>query len=280
MYPVSLLIHRWFRVNEAVALGIGTACTGVAVIVGSPVVTAMVEYGSLELALWLEAGFLLLCACICLILIRNWPDDVPHEVRTPQMRKIKRQRWKFDGMALACVMIGLSGNTAFQFLSLNFSSLGFAPFQVSTLISVVGVTLTISKFLFGEVVERFGAYRANWMFYGISTLGLILCCVKGSYFVAMLSMIFYGLGLAFGTISMTVYATDLVPPEDFEATVRQYQMSFQLGSLATSVTAGALADWAGSYVPFYLLSAAGCVLALLVIQSFYRRAGKTKRVHR
>lgn len=274
MYAVSLLIHRWFRVHGALALGVCTATTGLAVVVGAPVSTAMVEYGSLQFALQTEAVFLALCGLGCAWLIRSRPADLPEE---PRPAAAPRVRIRFRSIHVAAMLIGSLGNTAFQFLAVHFTTQGFEAFQVSTLVSTVGVSLMVSKFLFGESVDRLGAYRTNWMFFGTCAAGAVLCCLAGSFSVAMAAVILLGLGISFSTVGLSVYAEDLSAPEDYSASLREVQLWYQCGGMLAGPLAGVLADWSGSYVPFYGFAVCACLLALGIIQWNYRKAGKTQK---
>lgn len=274
MYPVSLLLHRWFRLHEPIALGICTSCTGLAVIFGSPLITAVSECYGVQTTL-LFHGVMLVCGALCCFcIIRNWPKGVEHR------RVIKKERkhsFSFTWMHLAALCIGVSGNAAFQFLGMHFSNLGLSSYEVASVISVVGTTLMISKFLYGGSVDRFGTRRTNMVFMLISTTGLILCCLCGdNYKLAMIAMILYGLGLAYPTIGLTVYAEDLCSVEEFEDKVREYQMCYTLGSLSFSPIVGVLADVTGSYVPFYSIAAALGLIALMIIESNYRKKAVTK----
>lgn len=269
MYPVSVLLHRWFRLHEPIALGICTACTGLAVIFGSPLITAISENFGVQTTLLFHGMMLVVGALCCFAIIRNWPEGVEHR------RVIKKERkrgFRFTWMHVAALCIGVSGNAAFQFLGIHFSNLGLSSYEVAGVISAVGTTLMISKFLYGGAVDHFGTRKTNIVFMFISTAGLILCCLCGdNYKLAMLSMILYGLGLAYSTIGLTVYAEDLCSLDDFEKRVREYQMCYTLGSLTFSPVVGILADATGSYVLFYAIAAVLGVAALAIIELNYKK---------
>ena len=270
MYAVSMLLHRWFRIHEAFALGICTASTGLATVIGAPMITALVEYGSVSSALRVEGVFLFLCAVGCVCLIRNYPADMTRQPETP---KIHRKPFRFTRLHLAAALTGVAGSTAFQFLAVHFSAEGLRPFEVSTLVSVAGLSLMAGKFLFGEAVDRWGAYKSNWIFFGTSIGGCFLICCSGSFLVAMIAVIAYAAGLAFSTIGLTVYACDL-QSERFSDSVREFQICLLVGALLSSQIGGYLADWTGSYVAFYLLTAGVTLLSLLMIELEYRRKRK------
>ena len=267
MYAVSLLIHRWFRVHEPLALGICSATTGLATVIGAPAATAMIEYGSVQHALRMEAAFLLLCGLGCWLLIRNRPVGL--EVSAAPQKK-KKKSIRISSMHLAALFIGVLGNTAFQFLAMHFSVNGFSAFQISALVSAAGISLMASKFFFGMAVDHWGAYRSNWLFFGLSAVGAVMCCMVHELGGALTAVILFCIGLAFATVGLTVYAEDLAKPEAFSGTLRQFQICYLLGGMLFSPIPGLLADWTGSYVSFYLLAAVVCLAALGIIQWNYR----------
>ena len=269
MYPVSVLLHRWFRLHEPIALGICTACTGLAVIFGSPLITAISENYGVRTTLLFHGMMLIVGAVLCFVIIRNWPQGVEHR---KAVKKGEKSRFRFTWMHVAALCIGVSGNAAFQFLGMHFDNQGLSSYQVAGVISAVGTALMISKFLYGGAIDRFGTRKTNIVFMFISTAGLILCCLCGNnYKLAMLSMILYGLGLAYSTIGLTVYAEDLCAVEDFENRVREYQMCYTLGSLTFSPIVGILADATGSYVLFYAIATVLGVAALAIIELNYKK---------
>lgn len=269
MYPVSVLLHRWFRLHEPIALGICTACTGLAVIVGSPVITAVSETYGVQTTLLFHSLLLLLGAVCCFAIIRNWPQDVAHRKATERKRK---QPFRFRWMYVAALCVGVNGSTSFQFIAMHFTNQGLTAYQVAAIVSAVGTALMISKFAFGGAIDHFGTQRTNRVFMLTSAVGLTLCCLSGnSYILGMISMILYGLGLAYSTIGLTVYAEDLSSVEEFENRVREYQICYLLGSLISSPIPGVIADATGSYVPFYAVAAVLGVVALIIIEYNYKK---------
>ena len=268
MYPASLLIHRWFPSHSAVALGICSAGSGLAAIVGAPVITALAEQYSVQTALMVESAVLLAGAAACFLLIRNWPKDA---IRPQTQAKQTGVRIRVTWMFVAVIAIGVLGNTGFQYQTMHYTARGFSAYEVSILVSVLGTALMASKFLFGETVDRWGAYRSNWLFFGATIFGSALCCVSGGYGLAIGAVLLYGLGLAFGTVGLTVYAQDLTSAEEFADTVRQYQIAYLLGALLFGSVPGLLADWTGSYTAFYGLLTGLAVFAMLVVQISYKK---------
>lgn len=211
---------------------------------------------------------LVLGAVCCFALIRNWPEDVEHR------RIIKKQRkktFRFRWMYVAAICVGVNGSTSFQFIAMHFTNQGLSAYQVVAIVSAVSTALMISKFLFGGAVDHFGTQRTNRVFMLVSVVGLSMCCASGNnYVLGMIAMILYGLGLAYSTIGLTVYAEDFSGVEEFEDRVREYQICYLLGSLISSPVPGIIADTTGSYIPFYAIAAVLGLVALLIIEHNYK----------
>lgn len=273
MYPVSLLLHRWFRLHEPIALGICTAFTGVAVIVGSPVITAISETFGVQHTLFFHGVMLIVGALCCFVIIRNWPKDTP---RRNVVAKKQKQKFRFRWMYVAALLVGINGSTSFQFIAMHFTNRGLGAYEVATIVSVTGTALMLSKFAFGGAVDHFGTRRTNRVFMLMSCVGLFMCCLSGnSYTMAMIAMILYGLGLAYATIGLTVYAEDLSDAQEFENRVQEYQICYLLGSLLSSPVPGIIADATGSYIPFYAFATVAGLGALLIIENNYRKKKET-----
>ena len=136
MYPAAILIHRWFSVHEGLAMGICAASTGVAGIIGSPVLTVLTEHYSVRNALLYEAVFLLICACVCTIFVRNYPPNVIPQ-KTAASGK-SQPRVKLSGMFFALLAVGIMGGPGYAYIAMHYTTEGIDPYRVSALVSVRG----------------------------------------------------------------------------------------------------------------------------------------------
>lgn len=277
MYPTAILIHRWIPHHEGVAMGICAASTGFALTIGAPILTDLIERFSLVRAMYLEMGFLAVCLVVCALVMRNYP---PGELHYDPVRKKTSHRHKLhiSWMFLAVLGLGtLSG--AFSHLTIHYTAEGFDPYQISLIISVFGLVLTVSKFLLGIFLDLWGAYRSNWLFFFCAIIGCVLFSLGNmvGFTPAMIGCVLYGIGDALPTVGITAYARDLSRPEDYASTQQQYQSACMLGGLLTSLISGPIASTTGNYRVFYLLLVAMTVFSAVVTQATYR---KKQRVYR
>lgn len=267
IYPAAILIHRWFPCHEGLAMGICAASSGLALTIGAPIITALSEKFSLQYAMYCEIGFLLVIVVTCFILIQNYPDGEMHYTFRP---KSIRHPFKFSWMQLAMVAIGILGG-CFSYLTIHYKTEGFDPYQVSTIISIIGLVLTCSKFLLGELLDLVGAFKVNWVYLSLSVLSCV-CFALGNSFgfsVAIVGAVLYGIGDAVATVGVPAYAKDLSNPGEYAATQQQYQTAFLSGGLICALITGPIATATGNYRAFYLLVTIILIAGSTIIQTSY-----------
>lgn len=269
MYPVAILIHRWFPVHEGLAMGICAASSGIALTVGAPVVTALIENHSLDFAMYCQMGFMLVCLVLCFCLLRNYPEGALHYTSRP---KTKRHPFRISWMFFAIMAIGMLGG-GFSYLTTHYTAEGFDPYRVSTIIAVLGLVLTGAKFLLGELLDLWGGYKTNWLFLPLAVLSCILFSLGSTvgYGVALTAGILYGIGDSVATVGISAYARDLSNPEEYSATQQQYQTASGIGSLVCTLIPGMIATATGNYRLFYLILAILMVFCTVVIQLTYAK---------
>ena len=272
MYPVAILLHRWFSHHERLAMGICTASSGFALTVCSPILTFLIETRSMVFAMYCEIGFILLCMVICFFMIRNHPEG---SVPVVQQQNPRAQRAPVSMMLFAMAALGMLGGS-FSYLTIHYTTEGFDPYQVSTVISLIGLTLTISQFLLGGLMDTFGTYRVNWFFLSLLILGCSGFSVGGliGYRAALIFALLFGVGDAAVTVGVSTYAIDLSTPENYSSVQQQYQGAKLLGTTICTLIPGLIATATGSYRPFYLVIACLSVFATVVIQTTYAKKKK------
>ena len=271
MYPVSILIHRWFpHHHEGLATGICAASTGIAIIIGSPILTWLIENFSIQTAMIGEIVFLMVITVLCFELLRNFPSGVLHH---KIQHHAKRQPLRISWMFWAATAIGALGG-CFSFLTLHYTTEGFDPYQVSTIVSLVGLILMIGKFIMGELLDLWGAVRTNWLYLSMAFLGCLLFSFGGSigYVPVLIAACLYGFGDSVPTVGLAIYAKDLSTPETFSATQQQYQMAYQLGTLAASFLPGLVSTVTHNYRLYYVFVTVMVVFTIVVVQREYAKA--------
>lgn len=270
---VSIAIKRVFSSHQTLALGISAAGTGMATIVWPPVATALISSFSLRHALWFEALFLLLAAVLALALIGPEVNVRPAALKQSDINAPRslQEKKSFAIICAAAFLIGTMGNTGWNHLGVLYSTEGAGPVTVSNLISLVGLALTIGKILFGAAADRLGGRRAAIAFCSILIAGEVLACFAGrlSMPIAVLSMLCMGMGLPISTVGFSSMAADLSTPGHYPSSLRNFQLSYMIGSFVSGPVPGIIADHCGSYVPAYYILSAFAVITLALVYAAY-----------
>lgn len=283
MIPVSLLIDRWFHQHQALALGICSAGSGMAILL-SPLLTAVVEGLSLQTAFFSEAVFAALAAGVLFLLVRDSPaqvglsplgeEDAPKEAaHGPQaLSGVPMTRAETLAMMAAIVLIGAIANPGFAHLSVLFREAGFSSSTVSVLLFFVGIVLMLAKCLYGQITDLMGAARSGWLFFSLLLVGNLVCWrLNGAIVPATLAaLVCLGLGLPLASVALSVFARDLSSAKNHARVLRWFQTSYMLGALLFGTVPGYLADTTGSYRPTYLILSVCTVIAMLLVQGTYR----------
>lgn len=280
MFPISIIIGRWFRSHLALALGISAAGTGFATIVMPPLITAMVERVSLSFAFFAEAGFTAATMLVIYAVLRNRPEEKGlAPLFTGKLEPGPHINEKQSGagrgvnlaMALAVVLIGIFGNVGFSHLAVLYKSAGLDTTTIAFLITFVGVILTAGKFIYGYATDRLGASRSSFIFFGLVLVGYALCALaeQTGQAVALAAMACLGLGLPLPSVGLSVFAADTAAPAEYGKIVKRFQAAYMLGALSFGPVPGMIADATGSYVPFYWLLVGVTGLAMLLVQGSY-----------
>ena len=278
MVSVSVIIKRWFETHDGLALGICAAGTGLSAVIGSPVLTAMVESHGMRYSFRMEALFMVCAAALMFLLIRNYPSrKKAAEVQEIRRRKLAdkkhhevfhltRARWLI--LMAGVLLCGMSYNVS-PYLTVLFREKGFDAGMVGWLMSLMGLTLMAGKVIYGEAVDVLGRVKSGNIFHGCFIAAILICalCVPGSRVMACSGMALLGIGFPMLSVGLSELAAGTARLEYYADAVKQTQIVYMLGSLAFGPVPGIMADTMGNYMAVYYLLAA-VALGSAVMQQF------------
>lgn len=282
MIPATVLMLRWFSSHRAMAIGVCSAGTGLATVLFSPLLSAVVTRFGLRSCFLFEAAVCLAAALIVFLLIRPSPQDcgcapfgtaqaekAPRE-KAAQALRPSRAQWGV--LYAAVVLLGALAGTGIAHMMILFTTAGIPDAYAAGAVSVAGLMLMLGKCAFGAVCDRIGAQKTNRIFAALLLAGLALCVLSELQNIALvyLAVLLFGSGLSIATVGPTVWATDFSPLELVSRRNQHFQLCYALGSLSFSFMPGVLADLTGSYAPAYAVFFVFGVLAILPVQSIYR----------
>lgn len=167
--------------------------------------------------------------------------------------------------------MGAIANPGFSHLPVLFSYEGFSPVAVASFISLLGITICISKIACGSVADKFGGKRATLLFSISLLIGHLMCGLSfmQNIPISTATVIFLGIGYPIATIGPSIWAGDLTTPMAYETTVRRLQVAYAAGALLLSNMAGIIKDLCGSYIPAFLALAGLLMISLFLIMKAY-----------
>lgn len=302
MVASTMLIGRWFKDHVATAAGIAAVGSGVAAVIVPPVVVALESAFSLSSAFVAEGILALVCAVTLYALLRNKPQDmglVPYtdpklssevEDESQKTSLQKKQRGNrinrnlpsrmVPVVLIAMLFVGCVSVGGSNYLAVLFTSEGFTTEYAALLVSISGACLMVSKLFTGVVFDKIGTAKGSLVFFALFIIGLILLCLSdmGNHNLALFGVLFYGTGLALGTVGISIWSIELAPRGQQVKTIKNFQIAYALGGFIFTFLPGFLMEATGTYLISYgtllimVVLAAGIIVGLYVILD--RRAMK------
>ena len=288
MIPASLLIRRWYPDDSGLPLGLASTGSGIAIMLLPQIARRTVEAYGLTASFLTVAGLIAALSVPTVLLIRNTPPGQGQEAGTAGQKHAGQSgaadaavrtgiSFQFAMMTLAMLMNGVVGLTASQAKSMLYRTTNHEMAVVSTVISLGGGILILSKILFGKMADMIGPRRTLILALSILTSGFILMTFTQDAPDSLLYVteILYNTGAPVSTVGISILAADFSTQETFAKVLKNCQVSYTFGGLASSVMPGAIADLTGSYIPAYRLIA-GCGLVFLTAVALLYRGRDRK----
>ena len=176
----------------------------------------------------------------------------------------------------AMLFMGISTQPEVNHIAVYFHELSFDPMIAPQIISVIGFFLIIGKCVYGYLVDRFGAFYVNLVYYLGIVAGLIclMLCKSGNVIFAYAGGIGLGYGTSLATVGMMTIAGDLETPEKYMRTGKYFQLLYLGAVLVFSTVPGIVADMTGSYLPVYVLAPVLMAVSMILVQVVYIWHGK------
>lgn len=293
MVASTMLIGRWFKDHVATAAGIAAVGSGVAAVVIPPAVVALESALSLSSAFAAEGSLALIDGILLYVLLRNKPEDIGLSAyvdpKLEQKENQKKSNTRINRnlpskmvpvVFIAMVFIGSVSVGGSNYLAVLFTSEGFTTEYAALLVSVSGACLTLSKFFMGMIFDKAGTCKGSFAFFCLFIVGMILLCLSdmGNPDLALSGVVLYSLGLALGTVGISIWSIELAPRGQQVKTIKNFQIAYALGGFIFTFLPGFIMEATGTYLSSYLTLLVMMVLAAVVIVGLYivldRRAAR------
>lgn len=285
MIPIAIILERWFIKKRTLAIGICSAVTGISTLGIPSLLTVLIESRGMKFTFIAEAAVMALMIILSFLLIRNEPQQMnlaPYgqgestdtAIRSENIGVLGKKNWVLIIPML--LLLGAMTSVGYSHLSVLSNAQGFSPHITALAITVSGITMTVSKCIFGGLSDKLSTYKCNWIFGTVLVLGMVLLCIPAnSKALLFTAMCLYGAGLALTTVGLTAWAGDFSTHEEYDRTIRRFQIGYAAGTLVFSSLPGILADrFGGSYIPAYIFFAFCAVFVVLSVQWTYRQLSR------
>ena len=292
MVASTMLVGRWFKDHVATAAGIAAVGSGVAAVVVPPVVVALESALSLSSAFVVEGALALFDAVVLYVLLRNRPEEMGLTAyvdpklynlasdRTDSLKGKKQRGARINRnlpsrmvplVLLAMVFVGCVSVGGSNYLAVLFTSEGFTTEYAALLVSVSGACLMISKLFTGVVFDKIGTAKGSLAFFMVFIIGIVLLCLSdmGNHNLALFGVLFYGTGLALGTVGISIWSIELAPRGQQVKTIKNFQIAYALGGFIFTFLPGFLMEATGTYLVSYITLLVMVVLAAGIIVGLY-----------
>ena len=285
MIPASILIRRWYPEDSGLPMGLAAAGSGIAIMLLPQIARRTVEAYGLTASFLTVAVLIAAISIPTVLLIRNAPPGQGQAAGASGQKHAGKPAaadaavrtgisFQFAMMTLAMLMNGVVGLTASQAKSMLYRTTNHEMAVVSTVLSLGGGILIVSKILFGKMADLLGPRRTMMLFLVILTSGFILMTFTQDAPDSLLYVteILYNIGAPVCTVGISILAADFSTQETFAKVLKNCQVSYTFGGLASSVMPGAVADLTGSYIPAYrLIVCCGLVFLAAVVLLYQGR---------
>jgi MFS family permease len=234
--PLSVVVANWFVKKRGTVLGVVYAASGAGGVLFSPVAGVMIEKLGWQVSFLISAAVCAAVSIPSLILMKAHPSEMgqtalgeeeeakssadetavssglttAEAIRTPSF-------WLFVAVF---VFSGMSICAAYMNAAPHFVDVGFDPIFVSGVIIVIYYfSLAIGKVAMGYINDRFGILAVNNIAGITSIIAFIMFLFsdKSSPVLAIVSVIFLGIGSTHLSVPMPLMAGKLFGQRDFAA---------------------------------------------------------------
>ena len=285
IYPSALLITNWFSTRRGLAVGISSAGSGISTMLFSPALSAVVLRFSLKTAFVLQSAFMLLCAVVVYLTVRDTPEEMYAEKYSKGVElKTKRSSDRFQApgkglLAVLALMMLLNGGAGLAFsghLSILSVSSGYSSELAASAVSIFGLVLIISKLSSGNIADRLGTLKCSIILICIFIAGCFfpLGMNGNDIFWCYALVVLLGFGASVYNLGPPLWAADLSSAEHYGRTLKWLQLFYNLGGIIFTVVPGIIAEHTGEYKSSYLMFAVMMLISLTLLLLAYRRQRK------
>lgn len=279
---MTLLLDNWYGNKASVHLGIATAGSSFSGIILPSIVLFMLSVFNLGYSFFVQGLAAIMLAIVLFVLIKNTPNYSVKSSKASVCRDEKtfhsvlsvKKYWLF---VFAIVVLGGVCIVGINFLSILFSTAGSSPEAAANVVICSGIALFVSKLITGYSYDKLGSFKATILFFIIMFVGVILLCITPGHsdIIIYISTCIFVFGCSIATVGISRWSIELSVPGYRERTVRDFQAAYTCGGFLVGLIPGTIAQFCGSYVPFYILAIIMCLAFGIIFIAIYPKGLKS-----
>ncbi len=272
--PVSIIITRHFTTKTGLALSLALAGSGVGPMVLNPIINTIINNTDWRDGYGLIAIVIFAITLPCAILVTQMTKAELQSKQTPgtltvpgENRRTKVYPW-FWAFLFGTSLAGLTGAGVLANLPNYMNDLNFSVSRISFVTSAYAASLVIGKFILGLLYDRLGAKNATLVSGLLMSLSLVLMMFIDKTPLLILMLIFIGIGLAIGTVSITWLTNLFFGKEHYSKYYGTVQFANSLGiAVGVPAISAALENLGNSNLLWIALTVLSLVMVVLFMVS-------------
>lgn len=295
----TALIGKWFEGDVGTAAGIAGVGSGSAGMIIPIVVSQIEHHFSLSTAFFSVASLALVFGVLTFIFVRSQPSDMglkpfvtKKKKHTGKLAQLEAKAQATEAPAsisklsrvlilVAMALLGADAIAANNYFSLSLSTSGMDIMTAAALTSLMGASLTISKFVSGKLFDIIGTYASSVLFFAALVLGCSFMAFvsNGGMLFAVLGAIGFGMGTALSTTGLSVWSIEVSEPGEKLKAARNFMIAYSFGGFAFNMLPGFMKGFTGTYESSFIVFAIGslvCMLLVLYVLKTRKRQAPTK----
>ena len=282
--PVSIIIIRHFTARTGFALSSALAGSGLGPMILNPIINTIISNNDWQDGYGLIAIVTFAITLPCAILVTQLTKEDLQNKLSPNMpslvsesRRTNIYPW-FWAFLFAAALAGLTGGGVLANLPNYLNDLNFSVSRISIVTSAYAGSLVLGKIILGVLYDRLGGKKATLVSGLLMSFSLMLMMFINKTPLLILMLIFIGIGLAIGTVSITWLTNFFFGKENYSKYYGTVQFANSLGiAVGVPAIAAALENLGNTNLLWIGLTGLSLVMVSLFLVSI--RSNKRLKAH-
>ena len=282
--PVSIIITRHFTKRTGFALSSALAGSGLGPMILNPIINTIISNNDWQDGYGLIAIVTFAITLPCAILVTQLTKEDLQNKLSPNMpslvsesRRTNIYPW-FWAFLFAAALAGLTGGGVLANLPNYLNDLNFSVSRISIVTSAYAGSLVLGKIILGVLYDRLGGKKATLVSGLLMSFSLMLMMFINKTPLLILMLMFIGIGLAIGTVSITWLTNFFFGKENYSKYYGTVQFANSLGiAVGVPAIAAALENLGNTNLLWIGLTGLSLVMVSLFLVSI--RSNKRLKAH-